>query len=920
MDFVGLRWYKCDFHLHTMSSKCYKNQDDTAEEWVNEAKTKGLQCIAVTDHNDYRGIDEIKQLGEESGLIVFPGVELSCSDSKVHMLIIFDVTCSENDVHEFLAKVNIFSESLGDSKKTCKGDIFEVCKTAHAMGALVIAAHIDEFNGLEQISFDNVQGVLNREYIDAVQVVNKEYWDLIKNGHGFEMVSEELTKKYGKEIPINTCKDWYKVYEQALLSELPMLTFSDNPCSEGEAKHGLWGIGRQYSWLKMSNNPNLESVRQALISYDMRTRSMFESVDKPDMEPELWVNSLVIKNTSLNNDEIKLSFNPQLNTIIGGRGSGKSSIIRTLAGATLSFNTNIDSIQDEQTQFYKEVAKDNKGIFNNSSTIEIYIERVGEFYKLVIADIKNMDNQNRRLYKLIDDDWSEVIDKNVIDFFKFSVYTQKQIYEIARDPHALLSIVDSAIEDLGDLSGRKDELLSNCISKWNEAWNLDRTIGEEEKIRSEITDIEEQIKKYENSGIANALAAKQSGDAEKKIVDDYIRERKDAASKIETAINEYKDSNVDINLLQDDEIKGILADNVKVVQDRQQELQNILSVIKQNIADLEEKISTSSWKKNVEECSRKYAEASESLQEQGLNSTKLDELLERKKNKLLNIDSIEEAKKKKVTVKQELDVIQDTYKKCLEQIAKKRGDFIRDIVGKDSNVKFDIQRGRDKDSFVEMMKSVLNKDNTTISDDIKKLQEIFFDKGGVDKFRKMMFDIKQGQDNTDASALNARTRRAITDTQPEAFARMISFLPGDDLKVSYKPENSKTYIPLSNASAGQKTTAILTFLLSYGETPLLLDQPEDDLDNKLVYDLIVTRLKKSKSKRQIIVVTHNANIPVNADAEYIISMNSESEVVSTKYFGTMDDVDIRKEVCDVMEGTKDAFEMRAKKYHFRIQE
>lgn len=80
------------------------------------------------------------------------------------------------------------------------------------------------------------------------------------------------------------------------------------------------------------------------------------------------------------------------------------------------------------------------------------------------------------------------------------------------------------------------------------------------------------------------------------------------------------------------------------------------------------------------------------------------------------------------------------------------------------------------------------------------------------------------------------------------------------------------------------------------------------------------RLKTAKSKRQIIVATHNANIPVNADSEYIISMNSETEDIKTKYRGTMDDDDIRKEICDVMEGTKYAFEMRAKKYHFRIVE
>lgn len=917
MSFVGLRWYKCDFHLHTMCSKCYKNQDDTPEMWVEEVKAKGIQCIAVTDHNDYRGIDEVKRIGEESGITVFPGVELSCSDSKVHLLIIFDVTCSGNDVHEFLARVNIVKESLGDSGKTCQGDIFDVCKTAHEMGALIIAAHIDEFNGIGEISFDNLKTVLNREYIDAVQIVNKDAWIKINNGNGFDKVSEELTNKYGKEISVATCKQWYKAYEQAVLSELPMLTFSDNPCGDKESKHGLWGIGKAYSWLKMNDNPDLESVRQALLSYDMRTRSFFETTSIPDMEPELWINSIVIKDTSLNDGKIKMSFNPQLNAIIGGRGSGKSSIIRTLAGATLSFNTNIDTIQDEQDNFYKVSGKDNKGIFKATSNIELYIERVGNYYKLVVSDIKGMDNQKRMLYKMVNGEWIEVTDKNVIDFFRFSVYTQKQIYEIAKDSHALLSIVDGAIDDFSSLNDRKEELLSNIIAKWIEIWNLDKTIDEEDRIRTEINDIEEQIKKYEISGIATALAAKQRGEAEKKIVNDYVQERINAANKIATAIEEYASSSINISSIQDVEIKNIIIDSIKSVQDRKQDLLRVLAAIKQDDDDLKKQIHGSTWEEKLEDDSKKYLASCESLQEQGLDSTKLDELLLRKKNKLLNIEKIEEAKNKKSTSENELLELKKLYKQCLEKISKKRGEFIRGIVGKDSNVKFEIQRGRNRESFVEMMKSVLNKDNSTISDDIKKLTDVFFDSDGVEAFRKLMLETKEKQDT---NSLAARTRNAIIDTQPEAFARMISFLPDDDLKVSYRPENSRKYIPLSNASAGQKTTAILTFLLSYGETPLLLDQPEDDLDNKLVYDLIVTRLKKSKTKRQIIVVTHNANIPVNADAEYIISMNSESDEVSTKYFGTMDDQDIRKEVCDVMEGTKDAFEMRAKKYHFRIQE
>lgn len=134
-----------------------------------------------------------------------------------------------------------------------------------------------------------------------------------------------------------------------------------------------------------------------------------------------------------------------------------------------------------------------------------------------------------------------------------------------------------------------------------------------------------------------------------------------------------------------------------------------------------------------------------------------------------------------------------------------------------------------------------------------------------------------------------------------------------EIVIKYKPSGSTVFKPLSTASAAQKTTAVLTFILSQKNVPLVLDQPGDDLDNRLVYELIVDRLKQAKEHRQIIVVTQNANIPVNGDAEYIIAMNSESNALQVLHSGTVEQLSIKKEICDVMEGSEQAFEMRSKR-------
>ena len=95
---VGTKWYKCDLHLHTPASKCFRDRSITPEQWVQEAIRKGLDCVAVTDHNTGEWVDDLKAAANGTSLVVFPGVELTCSDAKVHLLIIFDTHATKQTV------------------------------------------------------------------------------------------------------------------------------------------------------------------------------------------------------------------------------------------------------------------------------------------------------------------------------------------------------------------------------------------------------------------------------------------------------------------------------------------------------------------------------------------------------------------------------------------------------------------------------------------------------------------------------------------------------------------------------------------------------------------------------------------------------------------------------------------------------
>jgi len=150
------------------------------------------------------------------------------------------------------------------------------------------------------------------------------------------------------------------------------------------------------------------------------------------------------------------------------------------------------------------------------------------------------------------------------------------------------------------------------------------------------------------------------------------------------------------------------------------------------------------------------------------------------------------------------------------------------------------------------------------------------------------------------------------DSDENRFFELELLSPDDLVQVFYKIGDIE--LPLHNLSGGQRATAMLLLLLTQEERLLIIDQPEDDLDNRFIYEDIVHVLRNQKGKRQIIVATHNPNIPVLGDAELIVALESQTRSIRINNQGSVD----QQEVCDavkhIMEGGEDAFRRRAEKY------
>lgn len=923
MDYVGTRWYKCDFHLHTMSSECYVDKN-TYEEWVDEVYKKGLNCIAVTDHNDYRAIDTVREIGQKKGITVFPGVEVTCDTSKIHILILFDVDKTQENVRDYLNRLDIDSGLIGKSIGTSQ-PVFDVCKLAKEKGALVIAAHIDEPASISKMAPQQLQKLLNEDYIDAVQVVNSKEWEeyaITKDKH---KLFDTFKKKYGPNVNEETIETWRKTYDKVLKARIPMIAASDNPSEAGSTKHGLWGIGRRFTWIKMDKNPSLESVRQAFLSTDVRVCIDNESETIPERIPELWIKSLAITDTTINplSRAISLDFNPQLNCVIGGRGSGKSSVVRTLTGGLQLADRSAESIQAEQDNYYKRVKTDSKtgeslGIFRDKSQIVIEMVRNNGLYKVVVSDIKSSKDQVRRIYRYNDEeqDWIEIED-NFLEFMKAQVYTQKEIFEIAKDSEALLKIIDQEIEEAASLKAKRVKAFDEVIRKKKEIHEYELLCSGEEMLKTEIKDLDDQITLFKKSGISDQIEAVQNFSNEEAEINRIKLLLSEYEMKLTNAVNSLP--SLELKIESDKcskELVGVYDVISQKVGDELNKVSLAIAEIKRIQESIDALLTDNEWIKKKNDLQTDFEKVKSDLEKKNIEVTKLGELMSLKTEKKQHLLQIGETKKKLKTANDELRSLVKQYEQQIIALRKVREGFVSTVLGDDDNVQIKFIPAANRESFEKEIKELIGKDGVRVNEDIQKLEEIVFGKKGIDEYRNIIRQIRTDQEIKES--FSATFKKAIRELDADKFYRLEELIPNDELVVSYKSEGGKKFVPLSTASAGQKTTAILTFILAYGNVPLILDQPEDDLDNKLVYELVVKRLKIAKRNRQIIVITHNANIPVNGDAEYITSMDSDSVSVRKKYEGTLDQAEIRSEICDVMEGSEFAFSMRAHKYHLRF--
>ena len=868
-QFAGARWWKFDFHTHTPASD-FRDMI-TPECWLKAFMKKGIDCVAITDHNSGAWIDPLKQKLEEleeskpiwyRPLHLFPGVEISAS-GNVHILAIFGPDKDGSCIDQLLGAVD-YRGTNGDSDVVTNKSIVGVINEIAERGGIPIPAHIDKRRGL----FLELEGITLKQVLRNENIYAAE----LRDG-GYQKPQLYRDEKV----------QWAEV----------------NGSDTHSFSEDTFGT---FTWIKM-DEPSIDGLKLALIDGTPSVNRDI-SVD-PNQHAECFVEELGICNAKYvgRTEPLNCQFSPFLNTIIGGRGSGKSTLLEFMR-LVLERDEEILEPLEGETQQYFNIGGNNL-LLENSKVSLIY--RKGEVrYRLTWdAEMKNTSVKEKK-----GGVWQSC-DVEIRSLFPVYIYSQKQIFELSKSPSALIDIVDKAPEvDAGTIETQHRDLVYRYKQIEGEQRELSDKIAEEKRLRSESNDLVRQIKQIEKSG--------------HKVVLQNYRERQQQLNELDNLEIQWKEMSERLFEVKDSIAPGHFNEKyfvgnsdffqlLKGANEKWQIIHDELSKLAREgesiLTDWHAKKNKTDWMWTLEADIERYDQLCSQLEQQGIDPGKYRQLLTQQKTKEQDLRQIDEYKLRQEELKVEGKEILEEIEENRRSLSENRQKFLNDVLQGNQFVSIKVRPfGENWNSIEKTIREILQCGDR-FKRDMENLKDIYQQSTseGIERLKEEIKSIR----NEERAAIDNRFANHLKGLPQESVSNLIVWFPGDNLKVTFGHNHQE----IEYGSPGQKTAALLAFILSYGNEPLLLDQPEDDLDNELIYSLIVHQLRETKSRRQVIIVTHNANIVVNGDAEMVLPLKAAGGETHIRQTASIQEKEVRDAICDILEGGQQAFEQRYKRIH-----
>lgn len=899
----GSEWRIWDLHIHTPETAKNNQYGDADEAWpafIDKLEAINYAVYGITDYFSIKNYLKVKCYQDEGRLqncSILPNVEMriepvTSKGTPINIHAILDPSLSNEDIEREFFRALKFKYN-GSEYSCCDTDLIAMGRAIKDDSKFPEQAAINVAIGEMVISYSDLRSVIEKPFFRGRILIalsnssNDGDSGLHKHEGGLGAVRSEIYKMSDIILSGNPKDIDYFLGRTTSVEEVIKNCGSIKPCITGTDAHSLDKVGvfteGRKTWIKA--DPTFEGLKQIQFEPEDRVR-ICDS--KPDYKYDYDVIDKIVLN-SANTWHQTIYLNQNLNSIIGGRSTGKSTLLASLAAA---FNC-IDDV-------------DNKDYINQlRDSVHVYW-RDGQ------------ENGDKYIEYFPQNKISKVAEPQETDKLLMDILLGKEDVKAEYDKHkSLLASHFSKIQANVALLFEKRRL-------YREKKQYIKGIGDDKGISIEIKKLE---------GLRNEHQSKLTG--KKEVLDAYI---------IDAEIIGKKQSEKAL-LLKDSEILKLHQQESFVVTNSSV---NILELTPENSSKITQAITSAvnSANMQIQEAIRKIIDInnqaisridaqiadiqSKSAYKEG------KQIFEANKSLTDIIKQLDELNKKLALIKREEEAAQkisNEFKELVTYLLSMHISYIDAM----NNIAYKMRLQYED---VKLTSAIILKPNLS-----QTLSEcISLRSAAMNELIDNVVEVYKKQNKTDIEeCLKDILKKALRNEIPfkagfDAQSFMSRILSenwfGLSLNVEYDGDN------LKDMSPGKRSFVVLKLLLDFSDkkSPILIDQPEDNLDNRAIYSDLVRYIRKKKKDRQIILVTHNPNIVVGADSEEVIVANqngknapNEKGIKFQYLCGSLEDskdrineetipvltrCGIREHVCDILEGGENAFKERENKYGF----
>lgn len=849
-------YYKCALQVNSCRYAKYRGHEIKDEATYNSTivehcKKNNISVVGLADHGAVDSSISLRKSLSDAGIVVFPGFEIATAE-KIHVVCLFPSDYDNSKLNRILGGLGLSNVEKGTefSTETC----LAIAKHLKENGGFWYAAHITGDNGILKLGKN--QHIWKDDSLIAAQIprskdeIDPSYKNIINN--------TDLAYKRSRKIAFINASD----------VEKPEDLDQENA-----------------SVLVKMTTPNFQNFCTAFKDPDSRIRLNSEREDTFQSS----IDKIIISGGYLDNLNISLSEN--LATIIGGRGTGKSTLI-----SAIRYALDLHPIGKAAANDFDHMIKQNLGI---GSTIYLDVTsnaQYGQKYTII---------KRFKQAPVITTPTGEVVPLSVKDILpNVEIYGQNEIIEIANDEFKIKDVAKRLFSINPTFISKVSEKHRDIVNNGKEISNIMQKISADENFLEKLPIIRERLKFYESAGLKDKLSIFERLSREEGQFDAIrasIPSQPECLKKIRVKTYEAPE------LVKISEKIKIFNDEIDSLNKKYNDLVQELLLTYNNCKN--------KW---IEGKSKYDSQLKESLRSmEGIQDKSSREIVDEYSNLVKKIEQCKPLQERNDRLQKELNnkkenrkSLIEAYKKAYDARNKEMQKSLKKINKKRLNgaVRLGIKFGQNKKELIDYL---IDKLNGVGEKSLAPLNE-------YDAFDIFTFveDCKAGSDKLQSTYnLYKSVADKIIKLLNNSDYLFIENMQLDDI-VEIELLVGEKYKKIKDLSKGQQCTAILNLLLLDNKDPLIIDQPEDNLDNSFIADNLVSILRENKIKRQYIFATHNANIPVFGDAEQIITMeeNDGTGLIASDGIGSIDDSKVRNWVINILEGGTTAFKMREDKY------